>query len=142
MEIFFIWTTLQDLYGPKISFHFKMQSNLNRWQEKAGDDMGILNKRGKENVLSCIRINLLCPLPTRSLRAQVIRAYKNSQLRKFIMEMDKREEPVNRYLCSRKCRMWEFVCWRLCLPDIAYRKTVIHDNHDLAIAGYPGYLKT
>ena len=57
--------------------HFKTQSNLNqrqlRWQEKAADyDMEILYKSGKENVvadaLSRIRINLLCPLPTHSLR--------------------------------------------------------------------------
>jgi len=56
--------------------HFKTQSNLNqrqlRWQEKAADyDMEILYKPGKENViadaLSRIRINLLCPLSTRSL---------------------------------------------------------------------------
>jgi hypothetical protein len=25
-----------------------------------------------------------------------------------------------------------------CLPDIPFRETVIHDNHDLAIAGHPG----
>jgi hypothetical protein len=58
--------------------HFKTQSNLNqrqlRWQEKAADyDMEILYKPGKENVvadaLSRIQINLLCPLPTHSLRA-------------------------------------------------------------------------
>ena len=81
--------------------HFKTQSNLNqrqlRWQEKAVDyDMEILYKPGKENVvadtLSRIRINLLCPLSTHSLRTQVIKGYKNSPLRKFIKEMKKREE--------------------------------------------------
>jgi hypothetical protein len=56
--------------------YFKTQSNLNqrqlRWQEKAADyDCEILYKPGKENVvadaLSRIRINILCPLPTKDL---------------------------------------------------------------------------
>ena len=134
--------------------HFKTQSNLNqrqlRWQEKAADyDMEILYKPGKENVvadaLSRIRINLLCPLPTRSLQAQVIKGYKNSPLGKLIKEVEKREEPTNRYTVENGLlyyRTDEFGSWRLCLPDIPYRKTVIHDNHDLAIAGHPGYIKT
>ena len=134
--------------------HFKTQSNLNqrqlRWQEKAADyDMEILYKPGKENVvadaLSRIRINLLCPLPTRSLRAQVIKGYKNSPLGKLIKEVEKREEPTKRYTIENGLlyyRTDEFGPWRLCLPDIPYRKTVIHDNHDLAIAGHPGYIKT
>ena len=76
--------------------HFKTQSNLNqrqlRWQEKAADyDMEILYKPGKENVvadaLSRIQINLLCPLPTHSLRAQVIKRYRNSPLGKLIKEV-------------------------------------------------------
>ena len=134
--------------------HFKTQSNLNqrqlRWQEKAADyDMEILYKPGKENVvadaLSRIRINLICPLPTHSLRAQVIKGYRNSPLGKLIKEVEKREEPTNRYTVENGLlyyRTDEFGPWRLCLPDIPYRKTVIHDNHDLAIAGHPGYIKT
>ena len=31
---------------------------------------------------------------------------------------------------------------RLYLPDIPYRKNLIHENHDLAIAGDPGFLQT
>jgi hypothetical protein len=134
--------------------HFKTQSNLNqrqlRWQEKAADyDMEILYKPGKENVvadaLSRIRINLLCPLPTHNLRAQVIEGYRNSPLGKLIKEVEKSEEPTKRYTVENGLlyyRTDEFGPWRLCLPDIPYRKTVIHDNHDLAIAGHPGYIKT
>jgi hypothetical protein len=134
--------------------HFKTQSNLNqrqlRWQEKAADyDMEILYKPGKENVvadaLSRIRINLLCPLPTQSLRARVIKGYRNSPLGKLIKEVERREEPTKRYTMENGLlyyRTDEFGPWRLCLPDIPYRKTVIHDNHDLAIAGHPGYIKT
>jgi transposase InsO family protein len=32
--------------------------------------------------------------------------------------------------------------WRLCLPDTEFRKTVIHENHDLPIAGHPGFVQT
>ena len=134
--------------------YFKTQSNLNqrqlRWQEKAADyDMEILYKPGKQNVvadaLSRVQINLLCPLPTRSIRTQVINGYKNSPLRNLIKEVESREEPTNRYTIEDNLlyyRTDEFGPWRLCLPDIPYRKTVIHNNHDLVIAGHPGYTKT
>src|SRR4029453_14147149 len=104
---------------------------------------------GKENVvadaLSRIRINVLNPLPTHSLRAKIIEGYKNSQLGKLIKEVEGREEPTNRYTIEDGLlyyRTDEFGPWRLCLPDIPYRETVVHDNHDLAIAGHPGYFKT
>src|SRR5213078_3120564 len=134
--------------------HFNTQSNLNqrqlRWQEKAADyDMEILYKPGKENVvadaLSRVQVNLLCPLPIRSLRQQVIHGYKTSPLRNLIKEVESREEPMNRYTIDNGLlyyRVDEFSPWRLCLPDIPYRKTVIHNNHDLAIAGHFGYIKT
>src|SRR5204862_3874394 len=86
--------------------YFKTQSNLNqrqlRWQEKAADyDMEILYKPGKENVvadaLSRIRINLLCPLPTHSLRQQVTKGYKDSPLGNLIKEVERHEAPTNRY---------------------------------------------
>src|SRR5215510_7358141 len=85
------------------------------------------------------------PLPSRSLRAQVIRGYRNSPLGKLIKEVERREEPTNRYTVEKGLlyyRTDEYGPWRLCLPDIPYRETVIHDNHDLAIAGHPGYIKT
>jgi Reverse transcriptase (RNA-dependent DNA polymerase)/RNase H-like domain found in reverse transcriptase/Integrase zinc binding domain/Chromo (CHRromatin Organisation MOdifier) domain/Aspartyl protease len=134
--------------------HFKTQSNLNqrqlRWQERTADyDMEILYKPGKENVvadaLSRVRINILCPLPSRLLHGQVIKGYKNSSLGNLIKEVERNEESTKRYTVENGLlyyRTDEFGPWRLCLPDIPYRKTVIHDNHDLAIAGHPGYIKT
>jgi RNase H-like domain found in reverse transcriptase len=94
--------------------HFKTQSNLNqrqlRWQEKAADyDMEILYKPGKENVvadaLSRIRINLLCPLPTRNLWAQVMEGYRNSPLGKLIKEVEERVRDVRLYLENRRGRL-------------------------------------
>jgi hypothetical protein len=36
----------------------------------------------------------------------------------------------------------EYESWRLCIPDISYRNTIIHENHDLPIAGHPGFVQT
>ena len=112
-------------------------------------DMEILYKSGKENVvanaLSRIQINVLCPLSTHSLRARIIKGYRNSPLRKFIKEMEKREESINRYIVEKKLlyyRTNEFGSWRLCLSNIQYRKTMIYDNHDLTIIKYSSYIKT
>src|SRR5208282_2448494 len=110
--------------------------------------MEILYKPRKENVvadaLSRIRINLLCPLSTRSLRTRVIKGYRNSPLGNLIKEMERREEPTKRYTIDKGLLYYqtnEYGPWRLCLPDIQYRKTMIHDNHDLAIAGHSRYIK-
>ena len=36
----------------------------------------------------------------------------------------------------------EYEPWRLCIPDILYRNTIIHDNHDLPITDRPGFVQT
>ena len=95
--------------------------------------------------LSRIRINILCPLSTDSLRARVIKGYKNSPLENLIKEMKRHEEPTKRYTVEKRLlyyRMDEYGSWRLCLSDIPYRKIVIHDNHDLAITEHSRYIKT
>jgi len=134
--------------------YFKTQNNLNqrqlRWQEQVADyDMEILYKPGKENVvadaLSRIQISILCPLPTNSLENEVKAGYKNSAFDNLIKEVENNSEPTKRYALKDNLlyyRADEFSPWRLCLPDIPYRNTVIHDNHDLSVAGHPGYTKT
>jgi hypothetical protein len=121
--------------------YFKTQSNLNqrqlRWQEKAADyDCEILYKPGKENVvadaLSRVRINMLCPLPTKNLHKEVKEGYKDSPLGNLIKAAEEKEEPMNKYSINDGLlyyRMDEYSPWRLCLPDIPFRETVIHDNH-------------
>ena len=110
--------------------------------------MEISYKSKKENVildiLSWIRINILCPLSIHSIRAQIIKEYKNSSLGKFIKKMKKREESINRYTIENGLfyyRTNEFESWKLCLSNISYHNVMIHDNHDLAITGNSGYIK-
>jgi hypothetical protein len=59
--------------------------------------------------------------------------------------VEEKEEPTNKYIIDDGLlyyRTDEYSPWRLCLPDIPFRERVIHDNHDLTIAGHPGYAKT
>ena len=111
-------------------------------------DCEILYKPGKENVvvdaLSQVRINMLCPLPTNELRQQVIEGYKDSSLGNLIKVVEEEKETTDKYTIDYGLlyyRIDEYSPWRLCLSDIPFRQTVIHDNHDLAIAGHPGYAK-
>jgi hypothetical protein len=48
-----------------------------------------------------------------------------------------------RYTAENKLlyyRTDEYEPWRLCTPDILYRNTIIYENHDLPIAGHPGFV--
>ena len=36
----------------------------------------------------------------------------------------------------------EYEPWQLCLPEIKYREIVIHENHNLPIAGHSGFVQT
>jgi hypothetical protein len=84
--------------------------------------------------------------PGKELENRILFASETSESRsQLIKEVEKREKPINRYTVENGLlyyRTDEFGPWRVCLPDIPYRKTVIHDNHDLAIAGHPRYIKT
>ena len=88
---------------------------------------------------------MLCPLPTNELRQQVIEGYKDSSLGNLIKVMEEEKETTDKYTIDDGLlyyRTDEYSPWRLCLSDIPFRQTMIHDNHDLAIAGHPGYAKT
>jgi len=135
--------------------HLKTQPHLNqrqiRWMEQAADyDCEILYKPGKENVvadaLSRIQINALSPLPTKTLNVQVIEGYKKEPFSSLIQRVGEKGGTTERYKIGKENLLYyrtdEYETWRLCLPDIPYRKKVIHENHDLAIAGHPGFLQT
>ncbi len=134
--------------------YLKTQSNLNqrqlRWMEKAADyDCEILYKPGKENVvadaLSRIHINALSTLPNTTIRNAIIKAYQKEPFRSIFKEVGEKKGTYTRYTIEDKLlyyRTDETEPWRLCLPDTEFRKTVLHENHDLPIAGHPGFVQT
>jgi hypothetical protein len=135
--------------------HLKSQPHLNqrqiRWMEQAADyDCEILYKPGKENVvadaLSRIQINALSPLPTKTLNTQITQGYKHEPFRTLIQNIDEKGGTTERYKVDKDKLLYyrtdEYEPWRLCIPDIPYRKQIIHENHDLAIAGHPGFIQT
>ena len=134
--------------------YFKTQPNLSqrqlRWMERAADyDCEILYKPGKENVvadaLSRIHINVLSSLPDSATRNAIIKAYQQEPFGSLIKEVGERKGTHTRYTIENKLlyyRADETEPWRLCLPDTEFRKTVIHENHDLPIAGHPGFIQT
>ena len=118
--------------------------------EQAADyDCEILYKPGKENVvadaLSRIHINVLSSLPDSATRNAIIKAYQQEPFGSLIKEVGERKGTHTRYTIENKLlyyRADETEPWRLCLPDTEFRKTVIHENHDLPIAGHPGFIQT
>ena len=135
--------------------HLKTQPNLNqrqiRWLERAADyDCEILYKPGKENVvadaLSRVRIASLSPLPSKSLHAEIIKGYRKEPFASLIQKVRENGGTTNRFKIDQNNLFYyrndEYEPWRLCLPDTPYRKQVIHENHDLPIAGHPGYIQT
>ena len=134
--------------------YLKTQPNLNqrqlRWMERAADyDCEILYKPGKENVvadaLSRIHINVLSSLPSNSIRKSFITGYRKDPFKSLIKEVEEKKGTFTRYTIENKLlyyRTDEYEPWRLCIPNIPYRNTVIHDNHDLPIAGHPGFVQT
>ena len=134
--------------------YLKTQSNLNqrqlRWMERAADyDCEILYKPGKENVvadaLSRIHISALSSLPNSTIRKEIIKGYQQEPFRSLIKEVGEKRGTYMRYTIENKLlyyRTDEVEAWRLCLPNTQYRTTVIHENHDLPIAGHPGFVQT
>ena len=134
--------------------YLKTQPNLNqrqlRWMERAADyDCEILYKPGKENVvadaLSRIHINALSSLPNSATRMAIIKAYQQEPFRSLIKEVEEKKGTYTRYTMEDKLLYYqadETEPWRLCLPETPFRDTVIHENHDLPIAGHPGFVQT
>jgi hypothetical protein len=134
--------------------YLKTQPNLNqrqlRWMERAADyDCEILYKPGKENVvadaLSRIHITALSSLPNTSTKSAVIKGYRTKPFVDLIKEVGEKKGAYTRYTIEDGLlyyRTDEYEPWRLCLPDVDYRNTVIHENHDIPIAGHPGFIQT
>jgi hypothetical protein len=111
--------------------------------------MTILYEFGKENVvadaLSRIHISALSSLSSNSIRKSVVTGYRKDPFKSLIKEMEGKKGAFTRYTVENKLlyyRTDEYEPWRLCIPDIPYRNTIIHENHDLPIAGHPGFVQT
>ena len=143
------------VYTDHQSFvYLKTQPNLNqrqlRWMERAADyDCEILYKPGKENVvadaLSRIHLCALSSLPNASVRSSILKGYQKEPFLSLIKEVEGKRGTYTRYTFEDGLlyyRTDEAEPWRLCLPDTEYRKTVIHENHDIPIAGHPGFVQT
>jgi len=135
--------------------HLKTQPHLNqrqiRWLEQAADyDCEILYKPGKENVvadaLSRIQIAALSPLPSKSLHSEILKGYRHEPFDSLIQKVGENHGTIQRFKIDKDQLLYyrndEYEPWRLCLPDTPYRKQIIHDNHDLPIAGHPGFIQT
>src|SRR5271155_5334776 len=71
--------------------------------------------------------------------------YRKEPFKSLIKEVEEKRGTYTRYTVENKLlyyRTDEYEQWRLCLPEIEYRNQIIHDNHDLAIAGHPGFIQT
>ncbi len=153
MEAFPPWKTLQIYTDHRSLIFFKTQKNLNqrqlRWQEKAADyDCEILYKPGKENkvadALSRIQINVLCPIVQKSKLKAIRNGYKNDQLNNIIKSIQEGGES-KRFKLDKGLLYYqadEYSPWRLCIPRGEICEAILHDNHDIAIAGHGGIAKT
>jgi len=118
--------------------------------ERAADyDCEILYKPGKENVvtdaLSWIYINVLSSLPNSATRNAILKAYQKEPFKGLIKEVEEKKGIYKRYTIENKLlyyRTDETEPWRLCLPDTEFRRTIIHENYDLSIAGHPRFVQT
>jgi len=118
-------------------------------ERAANYDCEILYKPGKENVvadaLSRIHINVLSSLPNSTTRNAILKAYQKEPFKGLIKEVEEKKGTYKRYTMENKLlyyRTDETEPWRLCLPDTEFRRTIIHENHDLPIAGHLGFVQT
>ena len=97
------------------------------------------------DALSRIHISVLSSLLNSATRNAIIKAYQQEPFRSLIKEVGEKKGSYMRYTIENKLlyyRSDETEPWRLCLPDTEFRNTVIHENHDLPIAGHPGFVQT
>ena len=114
----------------------------------ADHDYEILYKSGKENVvvdaLSRIHINAFSSLLSNSIQKSFITGYRKDSFKSLIKEVEEKKGTFTRYTIENKllyCRIDEYEPWRLRIPNISYRNIVIHENHDLSIAGHSGFVQ-
>ena len=118
--------------------------------EHAADyDGEILYKPGKENVvadgLSRIHISALSNSPSTAIRSSIVKGYQKEPFINLIKEVEGKKGTYTRFKIEDHLlyyRTDEYEPWQLCLPEIKYREIVIHENHNLPIAGHSGFVQT
>jgi hypothetical protein len=118
-------------------------------EEIADYDCEILYKPGKENVvadaLSRIHINALSPVTSQQVLNEIFNGYKEQTYVDLFMAVERGGGTTNRYTIQDQLlyyRTDEYEPWWLVLPNIPYRQRVVHENHNLAISGHPGFIQT
>lgn len=94
--------------------------------------------------MSRIQINVLCPIVQKSKLKAIRNGYKNDQLNNIIKSIQEGRES-KRFKLDKGLLYYqadEYSSWRLCIPRGEICEAILHDNHDIAIAGYGGIAKT
>ena len=118
--------------------------------ERAVDyDCEILYKLRKENVitdaLSQIHINVLSSLLNSITQNAILKAYQKESFKDLIKETEEKKGTYKWYTIENKLLYYqtdEIEPWQLCLPDMEFWRTIIHENYDLPIAGHSRFVQT